>query len=222
MATIAVVDYNMGNLRSVEQALAHVCEDTIKVTSSATDILHADRVVFPGQGAARDCMKELANHDLLDVVVEAAKTKPFLGICMGMQVLLEHSQENNGVDCLGLYQGEVKAFKQAFKQTAANEQLDAALIQGLKIPHMGWNSIQQSQAHPLWQNIPDQARFYFVHSYYVVPQDSQLIAGQTDYGIGYASAIARDNIFAIQAHPEKSAQDGLQLLKNFTRWNGQA
>lgn len=222
MATIAVIDYNMGNLRSVEQALAHVCEDTIHVTSSAEEILQADRVVFPGQGAARDCMKELAQYALLDVVVEAAKTKPFLGICMGMQVLLDHSQENDGVDCLGFYQGEVKAFKQAFQQANANKAQDASPTQSLKIPQMGWNSIQQSQSHPLWQNIPDQARFYFVHSYYVAPQDSQLIAGQTDYGICYASAIARDNIFAIQAHPEKSAQDGLQLLKNFTRWNGQA
>lgn len=211
MGTIAVVDYSMGNLRSVAKALEHVCDDKVVVTSSAESILQADRVVFPGQGAARDCMKELAKHELLEVIREAAVSKPFLGICMGMQVLMDHSQENGGIDCLGFYSGEVKAFKQAL----TDEQKAS-----MKIPHMGWSCIEQTQAHPLWANIDSDARFYFVHSYYVAPQDAQLIAGQTDYGISYASAIAKDNIFAIQAHPEKSADDGLQLLKNFTRWDG--
>jgi glutamine amidotransferase len=208
--SIAVVDYSMGNLRSVAKALEHVTDDQILITSDAEAILNADRVVFPGQGAARDCMKELAKHELIDVIKQAAASKPFLGICMGMQVLLEHSQENDGVDCLGLYAGEVKAFKH--KLAGKN----------LKIPHMGWSQVEQTSEHPLWQGIASGSRFYFVHSYYVSPSDTSLMTGQTDYGIPYASAIAKDNIFAIQAHPEKSADDGLQLLKNFTRWNGQA
>ena len=207
---IAVIDYSMGNLRSVTKALEHVTKDRVIVTSSAGDILRADRVVFPGQGAARDCMKELKSHDLLDVVREAAEAKPFLGICMGMQVLLESSEENDGVDCLDLYRGQVKAFKNNIDQSRER----------LKIPHMGWSQIEQRNNHPLWNGIESGARFYFVHSYYVSPEDESLVTGQTDYGIKYASAIANKNIFAIQAHPEKSADDGLQLLKNFTQWDG--
>ena len=207
---IAVVDYSMGNLRSVAKALEHVTKDRVIITSSANDISNADRVVFPGQGAAKDCMKELSNHGLIDVVREVAESKPFLGICMGMQVLMESSEENNGVDCLGLYDGEVKAFKNAIDQSKGR----------LKIPHMGWSQIDQKNDHPLWAGINSGSRFYFVHSYYVSPNDSSLVTGQTDYGLQYASAIAKDNIFAIQAHPEKSADDGLQLLKNFTQWDG--
>lgn len=207
---IAVVDYSMGNLRSVAKALEHVSKDRVVVTSSAGDILRANRVVFPGQGAARDCMKELKNHDLLDVVREAAESKPFLGICMGMQVLMDSSEENGGVDCLGLYSGKVKSFKNTIDQSN----------QRLKIPHMGWSKIEQKTQHPLWHKIESGSRFYFVHSYYVSPEDESLATGQTDYGIQYASAIAKNNIFAIQAHPEKSADDGLQLLKNFTEWDG--
>ena len=207
---IAVVDYSMGNLRSVAKALEHVTKDRVVITSSAGDILRANRVVFPGQGAARDCMKELANHDLLDVIQEAAESKPFLGICMGMQVLMDSSEENDGVDCLGLYAGKVKSFKNTIDQSKER----------LKIPHMGWSKIEQKTDHPLWQGIKSGSRFYFVHSYYVSPEDKSLITGQTEYGISYASAIAKNNIFAIQAHPEKSADDGLQLLKNFTQWDG--
>jgi len=207
---IVVVDYGMGNLRSVTKALEYVSDETVVVSRSSEEILNADRVVFPGQGAARDCMKELKKHQLVDVIRTAAESKPFLGICMGMQVLMQHSEENDGVDCLGFYQGQVKSFKNNIDQSQ----------QRLKIPQMGWSQIEQKTAHPLWQGIDSGARFYFVHSYYVAPEDSRLITGQTNYGIDYASAIAKDNIFAIQAHPEKSAADGLQLLKNFTQWDG--
>jgi len=182
------------------------------VTSDANEIVDAERIVFPGQGAARDCMKHLKQMQLEDVVLQAAHEKPFLGICMGMQVLMTHSEENAGIECMGLYAGDVRAF--------ADEAL-ASQMQSLKIPHMGWNQVAQKQSHPLWQDIEDGSRFYFVHSYYVDPADSTLVAGTTDYGIEFVSVIARDNVFAAQFHPEKSAHDGLQLLKNFCRWNGQ-
>lgn len=213
-SVIAVVDYGMGNLRSVSKALEHVVDDSqqVIVTSKAEEIDNAERVVFPGQGAARDCMQQLQNCDLDNVVMQAAKEKPFLGICMGMQVLMSHSEENQGVDCMNIYPGNVRAF--------ANSSLQAQM-QSLKIPHMGWNKVLQKQAHPLWQGIDDNNRFYFVHSYYVDPDEASLTAGVTNYGIDFVSAIARDNVFAVQFHPEKSAQDGLQLLKNFSRWNGQ-
>lgn len=213
MSVIAVVDYGMGNLRSVAKALEHVAGDQkVIVTSSPDEIENADRVVFPGQGAARDCMKEMADRKLNDVVLNAAHHKPFLGICMGMQVLLAHSEENNGVDCLGLYHGEVRFF---------GKQLADEKGEKLKIPHMGWNEVKHKCHHPLWHNIQDNSRFYFVHSYYMDPQDKSLITGTTHYGIEFVSAIGRDNVFAVQFHPEKSAQDGLQLLKNFANWHGQ-
>jgi imidazole glycerol-phosphate synthase subunit HisH len=212
--TIAVVDYGMGNLRSVFKALEHVVSEgqRVIVTSDASEIASAERIVFPGQGAARDCMKHLEQMRLEEVVLQAAHEKPFLGICMGMQVLMTHSEENDGIKCMDLYAGDVRAF--------ADESL-ISQMQSLKIPHMGWNRVVQKQSHPLWQDIADGSRFYFVHSYYVDPADSTLVAGTTDYGIEFVSVIARDNVFAAQFHPEKSAQDGLQLLKNFCRWNGQ-
>jgi len=213
-ALIAIVDYSMGNLRSVSQALEHVApSDTrVTITSDPDVIAQADKVVFPGQGAARDCMRELQNHGLIDAIRDAAGNKPFLGICMGMQVLMDHSEENDGIDCLGMYAGEVKYFANVISHNSGAERL--------KIPQMGWNQINHKQNHPLWQGIESGSRFYFVHSYYVAPEDDSLIAGETDYGIPYASAIARNNVFAIQSHPEKSADDGLQLLKNFTSWDG--
>ena len=213
-AVVAVVDYGMGNLRSVSKALEHVVVDgqSVIVSSDADVISAAERVVFPGQGAARDCMKQLESLKLDEVVLHAAHEKPFLGICMGMQVLMAHSEENQGVDCMNLYAGDVRAF--------SDEKLTAQM-RSLKIPHMGWNEVAQKQAHPLWQDIKDNARFYFVHSYYVDPQDKTLLAGTTQYGIEFASVIARDNVFAAQFHPEKSSHDGLQLLKNFCRWDGQ-
>jgi len=213
-STIAVVDYGMGNLRSVSKAIEHVAQDHQKVivSSDAKEIANAERVVFPGQGAARDCMKQLQVSKLDEVVLQAAHEKPFLGICMGMQVLLSHSEENQGVDCMGLYKGDVCAFAEESIQTK---------MQGLKVPHMGWNEVTHKQAHPLWHGIKENSRFYFVHSYYVTPEDDSLVAGTTEYGIDFVSAIARDNVFASQFHPEKSAHDGLQLLKNFSAWNGQ-
>jgi len=210
---IVVIDYSMGNLHSVHKALQHVTNDKVVITADADEIAKADRIVFPGQGAARDCMSELHKRELVDVVKEVSKTKPFLGVCMGMQVLLDHSVEGGGVDCIGLYEGRVEFFK---------EHIGATDLQGnrLKIPQMGWNRISHTQNHPMWNDIEDGSRFYFVHSYFIDPVDKSIIAGETDYGVTYPSAIAKDNVFAIQAHPEKSADDGLQLLKNFTTWDG--
>ena len=212
-SVIAVVDYGMGNLRSVSKALEHVTADKQKVivSSNADEIANAERVVFPGQGAARDCMKHLKDLQLDEVVLQAAHEKPFLGICMGMQVLMAHSEENQGIKCMNLYSGDVRAF--------ADESLQSQM-QSLKIPHMGWNKVSHKQSHPLWQDIQENSRFYFVHSYYVAPDDDALVAGTTEYGIKFVSAIASDNVFAVQFHPEKSAHNGLQLLKNFCRWDG--
>lgn len=215
MQNIVVIDYSMGNLHSVHKALQHVSKDKVTITADADEIAKADRIVFPGQGAARDCMSELHKRELVDVVREVSKTKPFLGVCMGMQVLLENSVEGGGVDCIGLYQGQVKSFK---------DHIDTTDAQGnrLKIPQMGWNRVSHTQDHPIWKGIESGSRFYFVHSYFIDPIDKSIIAGETDYGVNYPSAIAKDNVFAIQAHPEKSADDGLQLLKNFTTWDGAA
>lgn len=213
MPQIVVVDYGMGNLRSVAKAIEHVAENqSVIISSDANEIANADRVVFPGQGAARDCMRELSERNLNEVVLAAAKEKPFLGICMGMQVLLSHSEENSGVNCLDLYPGDVRYFGTDLKGEQGEK---------LKIPHMGWNEVNQTIDHPMWFNINNCSRFYFVHSYYMDPQDKGLVAATTSYDIEFVSAIAKDNVFAVQCHPEKSAQDGLQLLKNFTQWSGE-
>ena len=207
---IAVVDYGMGNLRSVSKAVEHVADDAeVRVTDDPAYIAAADRVVFPGQGAARDCMAAIGDHHLNQAILGAAESKPFLGICMGLQVLMQHSEENNGTDLLGLYRGEVRRFD---GRALGDNGLP------LKIPHMGWSQVKQMQPHPLWEGIEDDSRFYFVHSYRVVPEDVTLIAATTDYGVRFTSAIARDNLFATQFHPEKSADAGLQLLANFVRW----
>ena len=212
MERIAIVNYNMGNLHSVGRAVQHVAPMAqVDITSDPHTILSADRIVFPGQGAARDCMAELYRLGLAEVVLEVAKTKPFLGICMGMQVLMQHSDENQGINCLGLYSGQVKHFSTAHAHPSSDERL--------KIPQMGWNQVWQVQAHPLWNGIADGARFYFVHSYYVLPEQAGLQAGLTEYGVSYTSALATDNVFAIQCHPEKSARDGLRLLENFVNWS---
>jgi glutamine amidotransferase len=206
--TIAVIDYGMGNLHSVARAVAQVAphSNTI-ITSSAADITRADRIVFPGQGAARQCVNGVVSHELVDVLIDAFNNKPFLGICMGLQILFDHSHENDGVDCLGLIAGGVHEF-----QRDASEP-------DKKIPHMGWNEVEQLTPHPLWQGIANNARFYFVHSYYVVPDDQSWAAASTRYLGAFTSAVARDNVFAVQFHPEKSAADGLKLLKNFSDWN---
>jgi glutamine amidotransferase len=215
MQTCAVVDYGMGNLRSVVNALEVVSEGRVRVllTSSPQQLAEADRIVFPGQGAARDCMRAIDEFGLREAIVEAAASRPFLGICMGLQVLIDYSEENDGTDCLGVYPGRVRYFGDGHKGP------DGVT---LKVPHMGWNRVMQTKAHPLWRSIEDGSRFYFVHSYYVDTKDQDLVAGTTDYGIRFTSAIARDNLFALQCHPEKSADAGLQLLRNFVNWDGQS
>ena len=209
---IAVIDYGMGNLRSVAKAIEHVIEpgDAVQVTSEPARILAADRVVFPGQGAARDCMAAISEHHLNQAVLDAARSKPFLGICMGLQVLLEFSEENQGTDLLKLIPGEVVRFDPRSLDLGGHR---------IKIPHMGWNRVRQVGSHPVWAGIPQHSRFYFVHSYYVVPEQPELTSGCTGYGVEFASALAKDNLFAVQFHPEKSARWGLQLLRNFVDWN---
>ena len=213
MNVVAVIDYGMGNLRSVSKALEHVAGGVaVKVTYDPDLIRRADRVVFPGVGALRDCMAELARLGLDEVIRECAATKPFLGICLGMQALLEFSEENNGVEGLGILPGRVVGFPVPF--------IDAAKDVRLKVPHMGWNEVRQTLVHPLWSDIPQDSRFYFVHSYYAVPAVAEQVAGRVHYGRDITVALAKDNIFAVQFHPEKSQQSGLQLLANFIRWNG--
>lgn len=215
MATIAVIDYGMGNLRSVSKALEYASAGArVVVTFEPEQILRADRVVLPGVGAIRDCMAELKRLHLDGVIREAARSKPFLGICLGMQALLEFSEENDGTLGLGILPGQVLRFAADIKNPATGE--------SLKIPHMGWNQVHQTVDHPLWKDIAQDSRFYFVHSYYVAPPTPELIAGTTPYGLDFASAVARDNIFAVQFHPEKSQRAGLMLLANFARWDGQA
>ena len=211
MASIAIIDYGMGNLRSVAKALEHVAPTVrVLVSHRPEDILQADRVVFPGQGAIRDCMQALQQWQLLDVVRQAALNKPFLGLCLGPQALLEFSEENGGTPGLGILPGRVVRFDAALR--------DPVTAERIKIPHMGWNQVHQIQAHPLWAGIPQDSRFYFVHSYYLQPATA-ITAAETRYFITFASAIAQDNIFAVQFHPEKSAQAGLRLLANFVGWN---
>ena len=183
------------------------------LTSDPQQIRAADRVVFPGQGAAGDCMRAIDAFALREVIVEAARQRPFLGICMGMQVLVESSEENQGTDCLGLLEGRVRYFGDSHQDQSGVK---------LKVPHMGWNRVAQTKPHPLWESIQDGSRFYFVHSYYLETRDADLVAGETDYGFNFASALAIDNLFALQCHPEKSADAGLQLLRNFVNWDGQA
>ena len=203
MQTIAIVDYGMGNVRSVQKALEFVApNDHCVLTNDSQIINDSDRVVFPGQGAMGACMGALQENDLIEVIKVASKEKPFLGICLGLQLLFNHSEENNGTDGLSIIPGEVLKFNN-------NE---------LKIPHMGWNKVKQIKNHPLWHNIDNNSRFYSVHSYFVKETDSSCVTGTTYYGENFTSAIAQDKLFAVQFHPEKSQSDGLQLLKNFTNW----
>lgn len=199
----------MGNLHSVAKALEQVGASRVTVTDKPDEIRAADRIVLPGQGAMRECMAEMQRHGIDTAVRALIGEKPLLGICVGMQALLGHSDENGGVDGLGIYPGDVRFFGD----------VPAVRAQHLKVPHMGWNTVTQSQAHPLWDGIADGARFYFVHSYYCVPTDAALSAGECEYGLPFTCALARDNVFAAQFHPEKSAKDGLRLLHNFLRWN---
>lgn len=208
---VAVIDYGMGNLRSVSKAIEHVAPGAdVRVTSDAGEIATADRVVFPGQGAMPDCMREMDARNLRPSVLEAARSRPFLGICIGLQMLFETSEEGN-TSGLGLLQGRVQRFAglEAFQGAAGR----------LKVPHMGWNRVLQRRSHPLWSGIDDAARFYFVHSFYARPSAGGVIAGESEYGISFTCAVARDNIFAVQFHPEKSQSSGLRLLANFISWN---
>jgi len=209
MTRIAIVDYGMGNLRSVARALEHVApEADVRICSDAAGVRAADRVVFPGQGAMPDCMRHLAETGLREAVVEASRSKPLLGVCVGEQMLFQRSEEGPA-DGLGIFEGQVVRFAgPAFEGPGR-----------LKVPHMGWNRVRQASPHPLWDGVADDAYFYFVHSYYVVPADLGVIAGQSDYGVAFTCAVARDNIFATQFHPEKSAGAGLRIYQNFVGWN---
>jgi glutamine amidotransferase len=196
------VDYGMGNLRSVSKALEHIAPGAeVRVTADPAAILSSERVVVPGQGALPDCMRQLAASGAREAVVEATRSKPFLGICIGLQLLFERGEEGDSAG-LGLLPGRVPRFN----------------LTGLKIPHIGWNEVVQERPHPLWAGIRDRSRFYFVHSYYPAPSDAALTAATCVYGAPFTCAIARDNIFAVQFHPEKSQSAGLQLLSNFVRW----
>ena len=210
MPDIAVIDYGMGNLRSVSKAIEHVAPGLeVAVTSDPATVAGAARVVFPGQDAMPDCMREMDARGLREAVLDAAGNKPFLGICIGLQMLFERSEEG-AVAGLGVLPGRVRRFP-----TEAMVDASGARI---KVPHMGWNRVRQMAAHPLWRGIPDQSRFYFVHSYYVETAAPGLVAGTSEYPYQFTCAIARDNIFAVQFHPEKSATAGLQLLANFAQW----
>ncbi|VAX12092.1 Imidazole glycerol phosphate synthase amidotransferase subunit [hydrothermal vent metagenome] len=212
MNRVAVIDYGMGNLHSVAKALEHVSDKVdVIVTAEAGAILQADRVVLPGVGAIRDCMAEIRRLKLDQVVQEVANSgRPLLGVCVGMQAMLDFSEENGGTDCLGFFPGRVEYFGDDLRDVDTGEKL--------KIPHMGWNQVHQEVAHPLWENIAQDARFYFVHSYFVHPAEQELISATTEYGCRFSVALARDNVFAVQFHPEKSQHDGLQLYQNFLNW----
>jgi glutamine amidotransferase len=210
---IAVIDYGMGNLHSVASALEHVGASRVVITHDPAIIRDADRVIFPGVGAMRDCMAEIrrlrCDAMLQDIMQE--QHRPVLAICVGMQALMTHSQENQGVECLDMVPGEVCFF--------GDPLLDAS-GQRLKVPHMGWNQVRQTRQHPLWHGIEQNTRFYFVHSYYVHATQRELQVGATDYGVQIDAALARDNLFAVQFHPEKSHTAGMQLLRNFVSWSG--
>ncbi len=216
MSKVVVIDYGMGNLRSVWQAFKHVADPLgidVQITREPQEVMAAERVVLPGQGAMPDCMRELKESGLLPAVLHAAENKPLFGVCVGMQMLLDQSHEGplgQPTPCLGLMGGEVKRFELEGKTQADGHPF--------KVPQMGWNQVRQTQPHALWAGIEDESYFYFVHSYYAQPSDAHHTVGQTEYGAWFSSAIARDNIFATQFHPEKSADNGLALYRNFLTW----
>ena len=211
MKTVAIIDYGMGNLHSARKAVEHVAPDVrVLVTDNADQIREADHVILPGVGAIRDCMHEIRRLEVDTLVREVSRDRPFLGICVGMQALMSRSEENGGIDGINLFPAQVRFFGDNLVENGER----------LKVPHMGWNEVYQSVDHPMWHNIPDGDRFYFVHSYYAEAEGNADIAGRSHYGVDLAAAVARDNIFAVQFHPEKSARAGLQLLKNFVDWSG--
>lgn len=210
MSSVAVIDYGMGNLHSIAKALQHADAGTrVVVTGDPQALRDASRIVFPGVGAIRDCMQALRQRGLIPVLSELAADRPVLGICLGMQALLEESEENDGTTCLGMLAGRVVRFA---------EGLEDAGGRALKIPHMGWNRLHPTSPHPLWDGIEDGSWFYFVHSYYACPTDPGHVAATSDYPTPFAAALQRDNLFAVQFHPEKSQAAGLRLLSNFLRW----
>jgi len=217
MTHVAVIDYGMGNLHSVAKALEHVGKRAgvalkVDVTADPDILTKADRLVFPGVGAMRDCMSEIRHLCIDEILREQVRVKPVLAICVGMQALMQSSEENGGVECISLFGGRVRRFEEG--------QVDAHGEQ-LKVPHMGWNRVRQTIDHPMWQGIANNDRFYFVHSYFVDPEAKAEIAGLTDYPTPFCSALTHKNIFAVQFHPEKSQHNGLQLLENFLGWSGQ-
>ncbi|WP_377160607.1 imidazole glycerol phosphate synthase subunit HisH [Roseateles sp. UC29_93] len=210
--TVAVVDYGMGNLRSVSQAVLAAAQDQgvrVIITSKPDEVYAAERIVLPGQGAMRDCMRELADSGLKEAVLDAAARKPLMGVCVGMQMLLDHSEEQD-TPGLGLIPGRVKRFR-----LDGQVQPDGSRY---KVPQMGWNRVHQTRAHPVWGEVPDESWFYFVHSFYAETSDARDSAGESEYGPRFTCAVARDNIFATQFHPEKSAASGLALYRNFLHW----
>ncbi len=214
MSSVAVIDYGMGNLHSVAKALEHVQPGVeVRVTADPQQILSADRVILPGVGAIRDCMGEIRRLKVDQVVRQVIDSgKPFLAICVGIQSLMAHSEENGGVDCLDYFDGNALFFGTDLTDTNGDH---------LKVPHMGWNRVWQSRSHPLWAEIEDGVRFYFVHSYYIKSAQPEQVTGRCEYGVEFDVALAQDNVFAVQFHPEKSQKPGLQLLTNFLNWDGQ-
>jgi len=214
MSSVAVIDYGMGNLRSVCKAIEHVAPDaTVSLTGDPAVVRRAARVVFPGQGAIGGCVRAMGDSGLRDALLDVIHDRPFLGICLGLQALFDYSEEDGGTAGLSLLAGEVKHFPM-------DRMVESPTGLSLKVPHMGWNQVQQAGAHPLWHDIPQGARFYFVHSYYAEAADPAIVTGTTDYGITFTSAAGRGNLFAVQFHPEKSQKPGLQLLANFMQWDG--
>jgi len=211
--TIAIIDYGMGNLHSVSKAVELVVSNTnVIVTNRAEEILNADRIIFPGVGAIGDCIAEIKRRGFDKVLHDVIGKKPLLGICVGMQALMMSSEESGGVECLGILPGRVKLFQ--------GESFSGA--DKLKVPHMGWNKVYQKKPHPMWRDIEQDSRCYFVHSFYIESENTEQIVAQSNYGLPFISALAANKIFAVQFHPEKSHRIGLQLLKNFSTWNGSA
>jgi glutamine amidotransferase len=215
MSSIAIIDYGMGNLHSIAKALEHVAgKERVIVSSDHQSILAADRVVFPGVGAIRDCIAELQKTGLDDVIRQVVASRPLLGVCLGLQALFDMSEENEGTDCLGILPGKVVRFPKGLQDEDSSELL--------KIPHMGWNKVVPSHEHAMWNEIEPGSRFYFVHSYHAVPSRQDDVAATTVYGREFASVVSHKNLFAVQFHPEKSQHAGLQLLANFIAWNGES
>jgi glutamine amidotransferase len=230
MSAIGVIDYGMGNLHSLGKSLERVAEGRrVEISYDPDKLLKCDHLVLPGVGGVRACMNELRRLELNEMVLEVARKKPLLGICLGMQVMLEHSDENGGVAALGLFPGNVVRFPDPAvtapgtpavgKPLTPGNTTPAHSLERLKVPHMGWNRVKQTKAHPMWQGVPDDSWFYFVHSYHAAPQNPAHALGTTDYIQPFASAIARDNIVAFQFHPEKSQGVGMTLLSNFVNWS---